>query len=121
MASESSNPSEVEALADAPTTEVGAAGGTLPEEGRGRFYGELGAEEIVAWAPFDLDENNRYAKRYAVLTEDRLLIVGDGAPQVIAVGEIEEAAIVEGLGVDSLNIIAGGKRVAEIRYTRHTR
>ena len=95
---------------------------TLPAELRTRFNGELENETIVAWAPFDLDENNRYVQRYAVLTERNLLIVeGSSSPRAIPIAEIEEATIVEGLGVDRLNIIVGGKRVAELRYTRHTR
>src|SRR5215207_7642949 len=50
----------------------------LPDEVRNRFNGELAQQQIVAWAEFDLDASNRYAQQYAILTEDRLLILGAG-------------------------------------------
>ena len=95
---------------------------TLPENVRARFNGQLDNAQVIAWAQFDLDEHNRYAERYAVLTETDLLILIDGQPpRVIPIGSIEEATIVEGLGVDRLNIIVTGKLAAELRYTRRTR
>ncbi|MEA2710655.1 MAG: ATP-binding cassette, subfamily bacterial [Phycisphaerales bacterium] len=96
----------------------------LPDEVRAHFNGELDRASIVAWAEFDLDERNQYARRFAVLTEKDLVIVAENAgsaTRAIPIASITEAAIVEGLGVDRLNIIADGKRVAEMRYTRRTR
>jgi ATP-binding cassette subfamily B protein len=94
----------------------------LPEDVRARFNGELDKSSIVAWAEFDLDEQNRYARLFAVLTEKDLLIVADAGPtRTIPIASIAEANIVEGLGVDRLNIIADGKLVAEMRYTRRVR
>jgi ATP-binding cassette subfamily B protein len=94
---------------------------TLPPDVRARCNGELNEAAIVAWAPFDLDEQNRYAQRYAVLTEGELIILADGPTKVIPIATIEEAGIVEGLGVDRMNVIVGGRRVAELRYTRRHR
>src|SRR5688500_9438744 len=94
----------------------------LPPGLRARFNGELQDAKLVAWALFDLDENNRFVERYAVLTDEDLLIVAGAAPaQVVPIKSIEEATIVEGLGVDRLNIIVGGKRLAELRYSRKNR
>src|SRR5690349_12493987 len=105
---------------EAPKSESNAV--PLPDEVRARFNGELDKSAIVAWAEFDLDESNRYARRYAVLTDKDLLIVTDGAPmRAIPIAGIAEATIVEGLGVDRLNIVADEKLVAELRYTRRTR
>src|SRR5829696_4019539 len=95
---------------------------TLPPDVRARFNGELDHAAVVAWAEFDLDAQNRYAKQYAILTDRDLLIIGDSSPtRTIAIASITEAGIVEGLGVDRLNVIADGKLVAELRYTRRTR
>ncbi len=95
---------------------------TLPENVRARFNGQLDNAQIIAWAQFDLDDHNRYAEAYAVLTHSDLLIVTEAQPtRVIPINSIEEAAIVEGLGVDRLNVIVAGKLAAEMRYTRKTR
>src|ERR1051326_6974415 len=94
---------------------------TLPPAIHARFNGDLADQTILAWSPFDLDEHNHYADHHAVLTDQNLLIVTTAAPQSIPLAEIEEATISEGLGVDSLSILAGGKRIAELRYTRHVR
>ena len=105
---------------EGPTNQVIAV--ALPDEVRARFNGELDRAAVVAWAEFDLDERNQYVRRYAVLTEKDLFILSDaGARRVIPIASISEASIVEGLGVDRLNVIADGKLVAELRYTRRTR
>ena len=105
---------------EAPITQSNAV--PLPDEVRARFNGELDKAAIIAWAEFDLDENNNYARRFAVLTEEDLLIVADAAPmQSIPIASISEASVVEGLGVDRLNIVANEKLVAELRYTRRAR
>ena len=72
-------------------------------------------------AAFDLDDQNRYARHYVVLTENDLLILTDGPAREIPIATIEEASIVEGLGVDRLDVIVAGRRVAELHYTRRQR
>src|SRR4051794_5349345 len=105
----------------APTTSNTPAQ-SLPPDIRARFNGELDNASIVAWAAFDLDEKNAYAQRYAVLTERELLILNENVPtQVLTIASITEASIVEGLGVDRMNVISAGKRAAELRYTRRNR
>ena len=106
-----------------PTVEL-THGDTLPQALRARFNGQLNGRQLVAWAQYDLDEENRYATRYAVLTDRALLLItGDGQPPTeLAIAQIEEAKIVEGLGVDRMNVIVDGIRVAEARYSpRHRR
>ena len=106
-----------------PTADV-THGDALPQALRARFNGQLDGRQLIAWAQYDLDEENRYATRYAVLTDRALLLItGDGQPPAeIPIGQIEEAKIVEGLGVDRMNVIVNGVRVAEARYSpRHWR
>src|SRR3954471_23026116 len=113
------------------TASASVAGVTLPGAVRERINGQLDGHTIVAWAEFDLDENNRYARQFAVLTETDLFILGarpadaqpDQAmsPRSIAIKSIEEAKIIEGLGVDRLTIIVGGKPAASLRYSRNHR
>src|SRR4051794_40530219 len=101
------------------------ASDALPHALRARLNGQLDGRPIVAWSQYDLDEHNRYATRYAVLTDHSLLIfTGDdgAAPREIPITEIGGAKMVEGLGVDCLNVIIDGARVAEMRYPlRHRR
>ena len=95
---------------------------SLPAELRARMNGELDGREVVAWSEFDLDDANQYARRFAVLTDRELLVVGDGPAAAIELSNISEAKVVEGLGVDRLRVIVGGKVAAELRYTyRHRR
>ena len=100
---------------------AGTAATPLPADLRARCNGELDDASIVAWAPVDLDEQNDYVRHYAVLTEDDLLILGDGPVRTIPIASVEEASIVEGLGVDRLNVVAAGRLFAELRYTRRNR
>jgi len=85
--------------------------------------GELDGQEVVAWSEYDLDEENRYARHFAVLTDRQLVTFGDGsAPVATPIANIGEAKIVEGLGVDRLRVLVDGKLAAELRYThRHRR
>src|SRR3954452_10484985 len=123
------------------STSTSVAGVTLPGAVRERINGQLDGHTIVAWAEFDLDENNRYARQFAVLTETDLFILGARpadapappadappsdtlpglAPRSIAIKSIEEAKIIEGLGVDRLTIPVGGRPAASLRYSRSQR
>ena len=105
------------------TSERELSAEALPAELRARMNGEIDGQEVVAWSEFDLDESNRYVRRFAVLTDRQLVTVGDGAtPVALSVPDIGEAKIVEGLGVDRLRVLVGGKLAAEFRYThRHRR
>src|SRR5205085_5745312 len=94
----------------------------LPAELRARMNGELDGQDVLDWSEFDLDDANRYAKRFAVLTDRQLVLTGGATPVSIPVSEIGEAKVVEGLGVDRLRVLVGGKVAAELRYThRHRR
>ncbi len=111
---------------DLETPAPSGAAAPLPPDLRGRLNGELDGRPVVAWAPLDLDDANRYADRYAVLTDGKLLVFDVGRPGTAPVWEVslatvDEAKIVEGLGVDRLAVIAGGRLVGELRYTRRCR
>jgi ATP-binding cassette subfamily B protein len=105
--------------------DVTHGGDTLPQHLRARFNGQLDGQQLVAWAQYDLDEENQYTTRYAVLTDRALLLLAadDGTPQEIRIGDIAEAKVIEGLGVDHMSVITrSGERFAELRYTmRHRR
>ena len=107
-------------MSDSATEITGSA---LPAELLARLDGQLAGQEVVAWAPFDLDERNCYANQYALLTESRLIVLrGSGAAAlVLPIDKIEEAKIVENLGVDRLTVIVDGKLAADLRYTRRQR
>ena len=83
--------------------------------------GQIDGQEVVAWSEYDLDENNRYARRFVVLTDRQLVTLGDAPLAARPVSDIGEATIVEGLGVDRLRILVGGKVAAELRYTHRFR
>jgi len=93
---------------------------TLPAGLAARLNGDLQDEAIVGWSEHDLDGNNRFSSQLAVLTDTRLLLIG-ATRRAIAIASIDECRIIEGLGVDRLAIIAGGKLEAELRYSRRHR
>src|SRR6476646_555354 len=100
-------------VAPASAAAASTNGVSLPGAVRERFNGQLDGHTIVAWAEFDLDDQNRFARQFAVLTEADLFILGHGTasdrPRAIAVKSIQESKIIEGLGVDRLTIIVDGK------------
>ena len=74
----------------------------LPAGLRAKLNGELQGRTVIAWSQFDLDENNRFTQRYAVLTDQKLHVFGDGQNVAFPIAQIQEAKTVEGLGVDRL-------------------
>jgi ATP-binding cassette subfamily B protein len=97
------------------------SGAGLPTALLNRFNGQLDGQTVVAWAEFDLDASNRYRTQHVVLTERDLIVLTDGQPLSIQLNQIEEAKINEGLGVDRLRVVSGGKLVSEMRYSRRFR
>jgi ATP-binding cassette subfamily B protein len=93
----------------------------LPDRLRACADGQLDGQTIVAWSEYDLDDRNHYVQRFAVLTEQKLILLGDGSPASFALAQIEEAQIAEDLGLDRLRVIVAGRQVAEIRYSRRHR
>jgi ATP-binding cassette, subfamily B, bacterial len=93
----------------------------FPAELRARLNGELQGKNVIAWSQFDLDLNNRYALQFAILTDADLLIVAESPAQVIPLTQIQEAKIVEGLGVHRLRISSGDSILAELRFTNRFR
>ncbi|HEY7086956.1 MAG TPA: ABC transporter transmembrane domain-containing protein, partial [Tepidisphaeraceae bacterium] len=95
---------------------------TLPPSVRDRLNGELDGRTIVAWAEFDLDSSNQYCRQYVVLTDEALIVIGDGIERkIIPLTQIEEAKISEGLGVDRLRVVSAGKLAVELHYSRRQR
>ncbi|MGN6726176.1 MAG: ABC transporter ATP-binding protein [Tepidisphaeraceae bacterium] len=91
----------------------------LPPDLIARLNGELRGEAVLAWAEFDLDESNRLARSFAVLTAEDLFVI-DGTVVAYAIEQISEAKIVEGLGMDRL-IVRTPDRLGEMRYSRRCR
>src|SRR3954447_12101747 len=93
----------------------------LPSALTSRANGELEGQTILAWAEFDLDQQNTYRQQFVVLTETDVIVLASEGTRTIAIAELTEAKIVEGLGVDSLNLVVDGKLAAQMRYTRRQR
>ena len=94
----------------------------LPREVATKFNGQLEGQTIVAWAEFDLDDRNAYVQQFAVLTEQKVVVLAAGGARLEApIASITEAKIVEGLGVDRLDVLAGDHRVLSLRYSRRFR
>ena len=94
---------------------------TLPSALRSRANGELEGQSIVAWAEFDLDLQNQFRQQFVVLTETACIVLASDGIQTIPISQLTEAKIVEGLGVDNLNLIVGDKLAVQMRYTRRHR
>src|SRR5438105_4177519 len=84
-----------------------AAPVALPAALRTQFNGELDGHTIIAWAQFDLDEQNRFAKQFVVLSETDLFVLRHPKSSAVsvAIAQMEEAKVNEGLGVDRLVLI----------------
>src|SRR2546421_7986062 len=93
----------------------------LPPEVLARVNGELEGRVVLAWSELDLDNGNCYAKRYAVLTDRELITLADGSNVTLPISQMQEAKVVEGLGVDRLRVIVSGRLAAELRYTHKHR
>lgn len=93
----------------------------LPPVLQERFDGQLAGQTIVGWAEFDLDSSNRFARQFAVLTEQNLYVLRGDKITCLPLSQIEQAKVAEGLGVDRLLVVVGGKLTAEMRYSRRFR
>ena len=91
----------------------------LPGEVARALNGQLANRTVIAWSEYDLDEQNRYAQRFAVLTADELLLI-EPAIRVMSIGDIREAKVVEGLGMDRIVLQTSGGVLA-LRYSRRFR
>ncbi len=91
----------------------------LPPDLTRQLNGELAGLDVLAWSEFDLDLSNKVRQSFGVLTPARLFVVGAGV-QAVAVDQITEAKIVEGLGMDRL-VIRMPDGTVELRYSRKYR
>lgn len=96
----------------------------LPDDVKVCVNGQLDGETVVAWAEYDLDEQNRYHRAFAILTEGKLILLdgaGGAEAKTVAIPRIEEAKISEQLGLDRLTVLVDGQIAAELRYSRRNR
>jgi len=81
-----------------------------------------GADDgVLATTPYDLDEHGKFADGFLVLTEERLgQFRRDGdawAEQWTQLAEFDEALLVEGLGMNLLQLVANEHVALEYRFT----
>jgi ATP-binding cassette subfamily B protein len=98
----------------------------LPDELHERVERDTRGEELWASAQFDVDEHGQYIESYLVLTDGKLgayhHVAGRWESRWYDVGDYDEAAIVEGLGMGLMRLLSGGKRAEEFRFTmRHAK
>src|SRR5689334_22666283 len=95
----------------------------LPPELRARANGQLDGRQIIAWAEFDLDSSNRFARQFAMLTEQELIVlIADDKSETVRIDAIEEAKVLEGLGVHRLRLSIRNQPAMDLRFTnRHRR
>ena len=84
------------------------------------------AEEVIATATHDLDEHGKYADGHLVLTDHQLGVFTQADEHWhghwVALEGLSEAILVEGLGMNLLQLVADGQLVAEFRFTlQHSR
>ena len=99
---------------------------SLPRDLSDELRNTVNPSLIGASTPYDLDAAGRYADGYLVLTNDQLIHFfareGSWVPEIFSIDAVDEAVLVEGLGMNVLRIIADGKCVASFRFTlRHSR
>ncbi|MGC9454270.1 MAG: ABC transporter transmembrane domain-containing protein [Phycisphaerae bacterium] len=98
----------------------------LPDDLRQRLEQDTSLQQVELCAPIDLDANGRYTDGYLALTADAIgrYIRRDGQwkGDWLELSDIDDAKIVEGLGVNILRLLSEGRLVAEHRFTlRHAR
>ncbi len=84
------------------------------------------ADEVIAAATHDLDEHGKYTDGHLVLTDRQLgaFVQADGHwhGHWLELEGLSEAVLVEGLGMNVLQLVADGQLVAEFRFTlQHSR
>lgn len=106
-------------------TDTPAAGAVdlsfLSAEARQLAQAHVPGEPVVAYAPFDIDDDLRFCRAHLLLTERELLILTPRGVQRHALADLEETLIEEGLGMDRLVLVRQGQAVAVARYSRRCR
>lgn len=96
----------------------------LPDEVTAHLNGQLAGELVIGWASIDLDDDGRYANRYALLTARRLMVIDLARPKPVlelSLSSIDTSAIIEGIGAEKLRLIGDDKLLGELHYTRRYR
>jgi ATP-binding cassette subfamily B protein len=100
--------------------------GHLPQDLLEALRGQVTPDSVQAASPYDLDPAGRYTDSYLVLTEEQLgqfhHVDGSWSCQWQPLDGLSGAAVVEGLGMGLLRLLAGDRTVAEYRFSlRHAK
>ncbi len=97
---------------------------TLPPEISSLATPLIAGQELLGVAPYDVSEQNKLSKYFAVLTDKQLLLIEpgkSGGTRAISLDQIEDSHVEEGVGIDYLRIVSAGRQWAVCRYTRRNR
>ena len=98
----------------------------LPKDLIEHLADQIDRDVVLAATPYDLDGCGMYAEGYLVLTPAGVghYTQADGAwsDTWTDLSAIDEADLIEGLGISVLRLVAGGQSLAEFRFTlRHAK
>lgn len=110
----------------APSNEPGSPLDHLPEDLIAQLGRDALLEDAVAATPYDLNSAGEYTEGYLVLTAERLGYFerrdSNWDIRWLGISEIDEARIIDGLGMKLLRLTRDGEQVAEFRFTlRHAK
>ncbi len=93
----------------------------LPDSLLDRIGQDVPADSVQSAAQFDLDNEGRFAKRYLLLAEGQLGVYardnGQWHGKWLTLEGVDEAHVVEGLGMSVLRLVGGERTHEEFRYT----
>lgn len=92
----------------------------LPPELRQQLQDHLQTQTVLDWAELDLNDRNEFAKSFVVLTQRQLLLI-NGQVVPTEIDAITDAKVVEGVGMDRLQIRTGNGTPTQLRYSRKFR
>lgn len=93
----------------------------LPTDARELARQHAPGEMIVAYAPFDIDDELRLTRSHLLLTERELVLIFPDAVRRLTLASLDETLVEEGLGMDRLVLVRGGEAAAVVRYSRRCR
>ena len=113
---------------DGPATSGEPTGGesagipqNLPRDVAALADKHLPGEPIVAYSECDVGEDLNYARNHVLLTGKHLLLLTPVSHQLFTLAIVDEAGIEEGVGLDRLRVVVGGKLAGVSRYSRKHR
>jgi ATP-binding cassette subfamily B protein len=100
-------------------TSAGAEKRLVPERLEQRLGG-LSLDGLVGYAAFDLGRAGAFAESFAVLFEDRLVLVEEQV-ETIELSTIRDVTVEESIGADRLVLVRADESLIALRYTRRYR